>query len=64
MKSLKSLCSRKVVAKVSPYQFDPLSWRMVVVLVIWMPQNSFALTPVVRQGFLKKTYHVVFRKKS
>ena len=35
-----------MVAKVSPYQFDPVSWRMVVVLVIWMPQNSFALTPV------------------
>ena len=53
-----------MVAKVPPYKFDPLSRRMVLVFVFWVPQNSFAFNPVGRQGFFKKKYHVVLGKRS
>ena len=53
-----------MVANVSPNELDPVSWGMVVVFVFWVPQDSFSLTPVGRQRFFKKNYHVVFDEKS
>ena len=64
MKSVKLLSTGEMFANVSPNELDPVSWGMVVGFVFWVPQNSFSLTPVVRQGFFKKNYHVVLGEKS